>query len=274
MVTNIQLAGAGGLTLNLVDFGGDGVPVLFIHGSFAHARAWDPVVAALPAGLHAFALDLPGHGDSAHAGDEARYAFDALVGDVGVAVQAMPASPVLVGHSIGAAIAMCYATSHPGTLAGAVLIDIDPCPPEYQVQHLNETGARPAKRYATFAEAIGRESRVAPAAPSAVHRHLALHGYRETGGAWEQKYDQAFLRAVRRWDLTEALGGISVPVLVIRGGASTVMSETSPGAMLARLPCGSAVTIPGAGHQVHLEQPAAVAAAIASFMESLAASAR
>jgi pimeloyl-ACP methyl ester carboxylesterase len=164
---------------------------------------------------------------------------------------------------------MCYAARHPGTLAGAVFIDIDPSPPDYQVQHLNDQGARPARRYASFDETVAREARVAPAAAAAIHRHLASHGYREAGGGWEQKHDQAFLRAVRRWDLLDELQHVTVPALVIRGGESNVMAPDSPARMLERLPAGSAVIIPGAGHQVHLERPREVAAAIAKFVEGL-----
>lgn len=270
MPVAITLHAPDGLALNLVDFGGAGVPpLLLVHGSFGHARVWDAVVEHLPASMHAFALDLPGHGDSGHAADAARYGFDALVEDVGTAVTALPAPPVLAGHSIGAAVAMLYAARRAATLAGAVFIDIDPCPPDYQVQHLNEAGSRPAKRYTSFEDAVAREARIAPGATAAMHDHLARHGYREAGGSWEQKYDQGFLRAIRRWDVLDALREVRVPALIIRGGDSAVMAPESPARMLERLPAGSAITIPAAGHQVHLERPAEVAAALARFVATL-----
>ncbi|WP_245930466.1 alpha/beta fold hydrolase [Allonocardiopsis opalescens] len=71
------------------------------------------------------AFDLRGHG-LASAAD--RYSFDAFLGDL-AAVLAEPgclgldAAPVLVGYSLGADLAVHYASEHPGTVAGLVLID-------------------------------------------------------------------------------------------------------------------------------------------------------
>ncbi|MEO3927781.1 alpha/beta hydrolase [Micromonosporaceae bacterium B7E4] len=70
-------------------------------------------------------FDLRGHG-CASAAD--RYSFEAFLGDL-VAVMAelerpdLPSAPVLVGHSLGADLAVHYASEHPGTVAELVLID-------------------------------------------------------------------------------------------------------------------------------------------------------
>jgi len=270
LVRNVPLRAPDGLDLNLADFGGgSGPPLLFVHGSFGHARAWDFVVESLEPGRRALALDLPGHGDSAHASGVERYAFAALVGDLRVAVAAAGQPPILAGHSIGSAIAMYYAAAWSATLAAAVFMDIDPHPPDSQALHLNEVGAQAPRRYTSLEEAVARESRVARAASPGAHEHLARHGYRAIDGAFVQKFDQGFLRSVRRWDARPLLGRIRVPCLVLRGAGSTVMSESGYDDLLAGLPNVRGQLIPGATHQLHLDQPAAVAAAIEAFAATL-----
>jgi pimeloyl-ACP methyl ester carboxylesterase len=258
-----------GLRLTIVDFDrSPGIPLLFVHGSFGHARVWDFVVRAL-AGRPASALDLMGHGESDHAASEARYGFDAFVADIGSAVTSMGTRPVLAGHSIGSAFAMFYAVAHPETLAGAVFMDIDPFPPVRHADHLNEAGSAPPKRYASIDKALARESRIAPNAATEVHEHLARHGYRREASEYVQRFDQGFLRAVRTWDARPVLPRVTIPALVLRGAESTVMSPEGYDDLLRGLPSARGRLIPGASHQLHLDRPADVAAAIDEFMAGL-----
>jgi len=269
-VTDRFLRTPDGLDLHLVDFGGDeGPPLLFVHGSFAHARVWDFLVAQLPPSRRALALDLPGHGDSSRASAEERYAFARVVDDLSAVVSELQGKPVLVGHSLGSAVAMQYAASRPETLAAAIFMDIDPCPPELQAKHLNEVGAEPPKIYASLDRAVARESRIAPAASPAVHMHLARHGYRLTDAGYAQKFDQAFLRSVRTWDTRALLPNITVPALALRGGESIVMSEQGYRDLLEGLPNARGEVVFGATHQLHLDRPLAVATLIEGFVSGL-----
>lgn len=268
--TDVSLSAADGLALNLVDFGGSGGPPLFfVHGSFGHAHVWDAVVGRLPPERRCLALDLPGHGDSAWAPGEARYGFDALVEDIHVAVGWLGERPVLAGHSIGSAIAMLYASKYSDRIAAAVLMDIDPHSPRRHADHLNEVGEAPPKVYPSFERAIARESRIAPGAAEEVHQTLARFGYRETEGGFAQKFDQGFLRSVRVWDMRGSLGKIAVPALVLRGSESTAMSVAGYDELLRAIPSARGLVIAGAGHQLHLDRPVEVAAAVDAFVTSL-----
>ncbi|GAB4323831.1 MAG: alpha/beta hydrolase [Dehalococcoidia bacterium] len=258
-----------GLSLCLVDFGGAaGPPLLFLHGSFGHARVWDFVVRALPPAQRAFALDLRGHGDSSH-DPSGRYPFDRLVEDVGLAVAACGEPPVLAGHSVGSAVAMYYAGQRSETLAGLVLMDIDPQPPEYQVIHLHEAGSNAPKRYDAFERAVARESRVAPVAGQEVHDHLARHGYRHHDGRYVQKFDQSFLATIERWDARPYLPRVSVPALVLRGAESSVHTDEGYQELLRLIPVARGQLIAGASHQLHLDAPTSVAEAIGTFVQQL-----
>ncbi len=269
-VTDRFLQAADGLRLHIASFGGDeGPPLLFIHGSFGHARVWDFVVSYLPPQRRAVAMDLPGHGDPSHAPHEERYAFEHLVEDIRCVVELIGGKPVLAGHSVGSALAMLCGAAFPGLLSGAVLMDIDPRPPDRQPQHLNDVGRSPPRSYPSMALAAAREARIAPAASPAVQSHLALHGYRLTDAGYTQKFDQAFLRSVRTWDARELLPGVTIPALVLRGGDSTVMSDEGYRDLIERLPNVRGETVFGATHQLHLDMPKAVAAAIESFVAGL-----
>lgn len=259
-----------GLALNVVDFGGNETPaVLFVHGAFGHARVWDFVVEALGPGRRALAVDLPGHGRSEHAADIERYGFNALVDDVRAVVDAVGGRVVLAGHSLGSAIAMQYAATYVDTLAGAVFMDIDPCPPPRQAEHLNEAGGAPPRRYESLERAIAAAAKMAAGASSAVHRHLGEHGYRQDELGWAQRFDQQFLRSIRTWDMRPLLPRITVPALVIRGADSTVMSPEGYDTMLRLLPRAQGAPVPGAGHQVQLERPTEVGRLIAAFVAGL-----
>ena len=261
---------ADGLPLHVIDWGGtEGPPLLFVHGSFGHARLWDFAVAALPRERRAIALDLPGHGESAHAAREERYAFDRLVDDLRGAVELLNEPPVMAGHSIGSALTMHYAAAHAATLSGAVLMDIDPHPPEQQARHLNEVGRQAPKAYPTLDGAVAREARMAPGASPAAHLHMARHGYRPGVDGLEQKFDQGFLRSVRTWDARPLLARITVPALVVRGSESTVMSPEGYRDLLVGLPNARGELVAGATHQLHLERPAVVATLIERFVAGL-----
>ena len=87
--------------------------VVFLHGTGDGADVWRPTMAAWPGGATGpmLALDLPGHGGSARLPQE-DYCTVELVRIVGTALQNLGlASPIIVGHSLGARIALGLAAS-------------------------------------------------------------------------------------------------------------------------------------------------------------------
>jgi pimeloyl-ACP methyl ester carboxylesterase len=154
---------------------------------------------------------------------------------------------------------------------GAVFLDIDPCPPPRQAEHLNEAGQAPPRRYASFERCVVAAAKSAAGASPVVHKHLAEHAYRLDGDEWVQRFDPGFLRAVRTWDNAALLSAIAVPALVLRGEQSTVMAPESFDMMLRLIPDARGALIEGAGHQLHIERPEAVAREIEAFVASIPA---
>jgi pyruvate dehydrogenase E2 component (dihydrolipoamide acetyltransferase) len=83
--------------------GGEGAPIVFLHGFGADLNGWRPVHRLLPETLPALAIDLPGHGLSS-LGEDA--SFEALVEAARAALAEEGVSAAhLVGHSLGGAVA-------------------------------------------------------------------------------------------------------------------------------------------------------------------------
>ncbi|GIJ41158.1 alpha/beta hydrolase [Micromonospora andamanensis] len=104
----------------------DGVPVLLIHGNCSSALFWEPLVRRLPGHLRIVAPDLRGFGQTDTAPVDATrgladFADDvAALFDVGSLFPA-GAQPVVVGHSLGAGVAMQLLVDLPGRVAGLLL---------------------------------------------------------------------------------------------------------------------------------------------------------
>lgn len=82
--------------------GGDGVPVVLVHGITESAVSWDPLIERLTPDRRVVAVDLRGHGRSGTASD---YGFDALADDVTSVVDHLGLDrPHLVGHSLGGVV--------------------------------------------------------------------------------------------------------------------------------------------------------------------------
>ena len=109
-----------------LDWGGDGPPVVLLHGGGLNAHTFDLICLALRDRFHCYALDLRGHGDSEWS-PVMDYGLDAHAGDVEAFVRLIGLRDfVLVGMSLGGLTALAYAGAHDGALAALVLIDIGP----------------------------------------------------------------------------------------------------------------------------------------------------
>ena len=99
------------------------LPILFVHGLGGSCEQWRGVLAALPATLEAIALDLPGHGRS-DASTDGPLTMSDLSAAIGAVADGMGWRRfVVVGHSLGAAVAISYAGRQSRRVAGLLLVD-------------------------------------------------------------------------------------------------------------------------------------------------------
>ncbi|MCA8093958.1 alpha/beta fold hydrolase [Burkholderia anthina] len=115
----------GGLRLHHFE-AGEGRPVVFIHGSGPGASGFSNFkhnyAAFAAAGHRAIVVDLPGYGQSSKPADVA-YTLDFFVGALHAQLTALGIGPaVLLGNSLGGAIALKYALDHPDAVDGLIMM--------------------------------------------------------------------------------------------------------------------------------------------------------
>jgi pimeloyl-ACP methyl ester carboxylesterase len=102
--------------------GGDGPPVVLLHGAGEFAAGWVRVIPDLVRTHRVVVPDLPGHGASAVAGDPADAGrVAAWLGEL--IERTCPSPPALVGHGLGGAIAAHFAADQGDRVARLVLVD-------------------------------------------------------------------------------------------------------------------------------------------------------
>lgn len=120
---------ANGLRLHLLEWPSPGRPVLFLHGTSHSAGVWAPLCARLAPALHAFALDLRGHGLSDK--PDTGYDWETLRDDLIGCLEALGIGPaLLVGHSRGGGLATLVACQRPDLVGGLVLYEPSVIRPE------------------------------------------------------------------------------------------------------------------------------------------------
>ena len=234
-------------------------PLVLIHGAGGNLMHWPGDLRRLP-DCTVYALDLPGHGGSpGHGRDEIAAYADVVRAFVDVL--ALPPC-VLVGHSMGGAIALEFALCYPGRLAGLVLVG---------------TGARlrsaPQLLFGILDDFAGTVDLMATWAHGDHVDPNTLRLYARRLRELDPQVTHGDLLACDRFDRTDDVARIAVPTLIICGTAdrmtpvsnSTYLAEQIRGAQL--------LTLPGAGHMVMLEQAPAVADAIGRFVANLKVSA-
>jgi len=104
------------------DWGGEGRPMVLLHGLASNARIWDLVAPTLARHFRVLALDQRGHGLTDVPDDG--YDFPGIVRDLHAFIETLDLQrPLLVGHSWGANTVLQYAVVRPAIPAGIVLVD-------------------------------------------------------------------------------------------------------------------------------------------------------
>jgi pimeloyl-ACP methyl ester carboxylesterase len=114
--------GPSGSLRALVTEGDQGRPILFAHAFAGSSVQWAPQLEHLDGSRRAVALDFHGHGRST-ANRGARNDIGSFAADLDAAIEGADLDrPVIVGHSLGGAAAIAYASEHPDRVSGLVLV--------------------------------------------------------------------------------------------------------------------------------------------------------
>ena len=119
-----------GIKVHYLDWGGDPRKrtIVLLHGGAAHAHWWDYVAPELTDHGRVLALDFRGHGRSQWS-PERHYGPPAYIEDVRGLLDLLGTRVVLVGHSMGGAVAQWCALTFPEKIAALVIVDAPAGPP-------------------------------------------------------------------------------------------------------------------------------------------------
>jgi pimeloyl-ACP methyl ester carboxylesterase len=248
-------------------------PVVFLHGVTGHARTWDDEARLLAERYHVLALDQRGHGDTDPAPD-GDYSDAALLGDLAAFVESLALPRLtLVALSLGGRVAINFAGRHPDRVARLVVVDIGPEIAPAGRARVGTLMASAPERFETLDEVVTHMRANAPLYTEAMLRHRAQHAVRPLpGGGFTWKYDRALRDAIRQGrmrvptDLWPQWRAITCPTLLVRGATSDVLSEDTAKRMAEALPVARLVVVPGAGHTVPGDQPAAFQSLLREFL--------
>ncbi len=113
---------------------GNGIPVVFLHGAWNDGSEWVSTMELLGAGIHCFALDLLGFGESAN--PDIHHSIDLQVECLADFLEALKLEKVyLVGNSLGGWIAASYAVKYPEQIYGLILLSPEGVAAEGQKQY-------------------------------------------------------------------------------------------------------------------------------------------
>lgn len=273
-VCPMQTAKVGGGAELAFDDEGQGRPVVLVHAGIADRRMWGPVAAALAAAGHrAIRYDLRGYGDStlpaepfAHH-DDLVALLDALRLD----------RAVLVGCSLGGAVAIDTTLAHPGRVAGLAAVNAAvsgrPWSAEFRRLWKASVGAAPEDDLDAVAEAEVRLWVVGPDRPLDALDPGLLDLARDMDR--RALAAEARLEEIEERELDPPAAGrlaeIRVPTLVMAGAADLpdirqIADELTAGVPDARrLP-----DVPDAAHLLPAERPDEVADALRAFLATIA----
>jgi len=225
--------------------------LLMIHGAGASLDMWPSEFYELPK-TRMMALDLPGHGHSPPPGRRSIEQYATVV-EAFITTLNLP-NPVLLGHSMGSAIAMTIVRRHVVTLAGLILfgasarMPVSPFILEGSINSLNEVAMFISDKGITDAPISRRD---------VVRRQILATGTMTTFGD--------FL-ACSRYDMRASLSQIDVPTLVIAGRQDVLTPLKFSQSLATGLPKSDLVILENVGHYAMLERLELVLASIEGFI--------
>lgn len=259
--------------------GREGAPrVLALHGWLDNAASFVPLAPYLD-DLDLVAIDLPGHGRSAHLAPGADYSFAYALHSVLDAADALGWERfALLGHSMGAGIASLVAAGCPQRIERGVFIEALGAlaeVPERTVERMREavaaTRALPGKKLRVFPDlAPAVQARMkANGLSEPVARLLVERGVAAVEGGYVWSSDPRLtlptMTRMTEPQIRNLVAGIECPAKAIFADpAQPYLPDPLRRERVALMPRGELVVLAG-GHHMHMEQPQEVAAAIGDF---------
>jgi len=261
----VEFSGVQGLTLvgdewlgrsaGGTDASSDRPSVLMLHGGGQNRHSWKNTGQVLAdTGFHVIALDSRGHGDSDRSPD-ADYDVDTLTADVMAVLDQIGRPVILIGASMGGLTGILVADqAGPDRVTRLVLVDVVPRFEKNGSARIRDFMFSGLHGFASLEEAADAVAaylphRAKPRSPEGLKKNLRLRD-----GRWYWHWDPAFMTKpgddpqLRTEKFEQAAADLTIPVLLIRGKLSDVVSPEGVRHFLDTVPNAEFVELSGAGH--------------------------
>jgi pimeloyl-ACP methyl ester carboxylesterase len=247
--------------------------ILLLHGGGQNRFSWKNTGQILAdEGFHVVALDSRGHGDSDRS-PNANYSVDSLCADTMQVLDQIGRPVILIGASMGGMTGMLVAdVAGPEKVTKLVLVDVVPRYDKDGSARIRDFMASGMNGFETLEEAADAVAaylpyRTKPRSPEGLKKNL-----RRRDGRWYWHWDPAFLTApdddrfVRMQKLEQSVADLKIPILLIRGKLSDVVSPEGVKDFLAKVPGAEFVELSDAGHTAAGDDNDAFSDAVVHFV--------
>jgi len=263
-----------GLRLHYRDYPGSEhrPPIICIPGLTRNARDFEGVAERLSPGWRVICVDLRGRGESGHAKDPMSYVPRTYVEDLEALIAELGLERfILFGTSLGGLVTMLLSMRHKGRIAAALINDIGPVIEPGGIERI-KTYVGKSQSWPTWLHAARHFSELLHEAyPKWSLDQWLVFAKRtcrlSSGGRVVLDYDMRIAEPFRvssgdaGADLWTAFRGLAgVPLLVVRGAHSDLLTEETLAQMQGEMPLMESVTVPDVGHAPTLDEPEAQAA--------------
>ena len=266
-----RVTGRTGVRLQCFRWGTSSRIVAAVHGMNAHGLHWRKLAERLVPRYSLVSYDMRGHGDSDK--PDSGYGFEDQSYDLDAVVEQVTSeAPVVIGHSLGARVAMLYAARKP--TRGLIMVDPGITPLDQVAPPRNPNAARrPGLRFEydsedEFMERMRRTNFLRNWSPYA--EEYARYGIEpnEAGGVrlkFRPQVQQESGQGFRSFDAVAVAAKISCPTLVMRATEGHMRPEVAE-RLVQTLPNARLAVIEGANHNVMLDKPEVFEALVEDFL--------
>lgn len=251
--------------------------VVLIHGLHSSSSTWESTVEQLKKKYRVIIYDMRGQGESASKGDD--YSMDMHARDLDSLLNHLGAEKVhIIGHSLGARIALKYLEKHPDRVNSVVMEDMDTVPRNgipTDEEH-GKTIARLKTIPKTFKDKDEVVAKLTPFFGLESAKRFADEKTKDVDGHLELKFSptasEHLKRESLRTDLTASLQGARVPVLLLKStdrfSGVTPNGKAKIEAVVQTNPLVKMEEIPDSLHNIHKSKAAEFMRSVGGFLES------
>jgi pimeloyl-ACP methyl ester carboxylesterase len=242
--------------------------VVLVHGGAQNAHTWDTVAMMLDRPL--VAIDLPGHGHS-DGGPDGSLSLASNGADLAQVVSALaPHAAGVVGMSLGGLSSIALAAHAPELVRALVLVDVTPGVNAEKSAPIHAFVNGP-ESFANFDELLARTIEHNPTrSVSSLRRGILHNAVQREDGSWVWRYarfrsgESGLAPEFERW--WDAISGLTMPILLVRALAWSVVADEDVAELLRRQPTAQVVGVEGAGHSIQGDRPRELATILDNFL--------